>query len=736
MVALHEIAAYNLLGDAVDHFALDEALEWTSAENRIVTVDGKRLQRRRRNVERDAAILEALAHVGKLKLHDRFDVANRQRIERDDVVDAVQELGPERCTQRLVDGVLFGLLIALLRELADKLRADVARHDDDRVLEADHASLAVGQTTVIEHLQKDVEHIRMRFLDLVEQDDAVRPAAHGLGELAAFVVANISRRSTNEALHAELLHVLGHIDANHGLLGIEQVLGKRLCELGLANARRTEEQKRADGLVGIGKTRAVAPDGAGHSVDRLVLAYDALVQLSLEIDELFHLALHHLADRNARPCADNFGHLFLGNLFLQNGAVLLTLVEHTFGFGELLAQRRNGRIAQLGCTRKIALALGALFLDLGSIELGLDVLNVDDDVLLVLPLGLAGIEAFLRLGDIATQCFETLLAGVVGLAHERLLFNLHLRELARSRVNLFGHRVDLDAQTACRLVHEVDCLVGKEPVSNVAVRKFGSRHDGAVGDANAMVNLVLLLQSTQDGDGVLNGRLANDNGLEAALESGILLDVLAIFVERRSADGMQLASRESRLEHIARIDGAVARRARTHDGVQLVDEQDDATVGVLHLAQYGLQAVLELTAVLRARQHRSDVERDDVAVFQARRHVAVDDALCQTLDDSRLTSSRLADEHGVVLCATGEHLNGATDLLGTSDDRVELALARLLGEVRAVLVQRIELELRRLVGDTRFAAQLVVSFLDRLGRGASSVQDLAGFALIARERDE
>ena len=35
MVALHEVAAYNLLGDAVDHFALDEALERTSAENRI-----------------------------------------------------------------------------------------------------------------------------------------------------------------------------------------------------------------------------------------------------------------------------------------------------------------------------------------------------------------------------------------------------------------------------------------------------------------------------------------------------------------------------------------------------------------------------------------------------------------------------------------------------------------------------------------------------------------------------
>jgi len=308
------------------------------------------------------------------------------------------------------------------------------------------------------------------------------------------------------------------------------------------------------------------------------------VQLRLEVDELFHLALHHLADRNAGPCADDFGHLFFGNFFLQNGTVLLSFIEHALGFGELLAQRWYGRIAQLGCTRKIALALGALFFDLGSIELGLDVLHVDDDVLFVLPLGLAGIEAFLRLGDIATQCFEAFLAGIIGFTHERLLLDLHLRELARCCVDFFRHRVDLDAQAACRLVHEVDCLVGKEPVGNVAVRKLGSCHDSAVGDAHAMMNLVLLLQAAQDGDGVLDGRFAHDDGLETTLKSGVLFDVLAVFVERRGADGVKLASRKSRLEHVAGIDGAVAGRTCTHDGMQLVDEQDNAAVGVLHFA--------------------------------------------------------------------------------------------------------------------------------------------------------
>ncbi len=48
-------------------------------------------------------------------------------------------------------------------------------------------------------------------------------------------------------------------------------------------------------------------------------------------------------------------------------------------------------------------------------------------------------------------------------------------------------------------------------------------------------------------------RLVDQHLLEAALERGVLLDVLAVFVERGRADAMQLAARERRLEHVARV---------------------------------------------------------------------------------------------------------------------------------------------------------------------------------------
>jgi hypothetical protein len=62
-------------------------------------------------------------------------------------------------------------------------------------------------------------------------------------------------------------------------------------------------------------------------------------------------------------------------------------------------------------------------------------------------------------------------------------------------------------------------------------------------------------------------------------------------------------------------------------------------------------------------------------------HVARDDALGQALDDGGLADAGLADQHRVVLGATRQHLDHAADLLVAADDRVELALARQLGQV-------------------------------------------------------
>ena len=141
------------------------------------------------------------------------------------------------------------------------------------------------------------------------------------------------------------------------------------------------------------------------------------------------------------------------------------------------------------------------------------------------------------------------------------------------------------------------------------------------------MGLVALLQAAQDGDGVLDARLADEDLLEASLEGGVLLDVLAVLVEGRRADEAQLAAGEQRLEHVARVHGALAGGAGTDHRVQLVDEGDDLAAGVLDLLENGLQPLLELAAVLRPGDHGAEVEADDPLVAQRLRHIAIDDAL-------------------------------------------------------------------------------------------------------------
>ena len=110
---------------------------------------------------------------------------------------------------------------------------------------------------------------------------------------------------------------------------------------------------------------------------------------------------------------------------------------------------------------------------------------------------------------------------------------------------------------------------------------------------------------------------------------------------------------------------------------------------VLDLLEDGLEALLELAAELRAGDQRAEVERDDALVLEPLGHVAAHDALGEALDDRGLADAGLADQHRVVLRAPAEDLDDAADLVVAADDRVELARARLRGEVAAVLLERL-----------------------------------------------
>ena len=155
----------------------------------------------------------------------------------------------------------------------------------------------------------------MGLFDFVEEDDAVGTAADGFGQLAAFIVADVSRRRPDEAGHGVFFHVFGHIDADDVPFVVKEGFGQGFGKFGLADACRAEEDERADGAVRVLDAGAGPHDGVADDLDGRILADDSFMKGFVEVEQFFPFAGEHLGDGDACPAADDLGDVFFTNLF-------------------------------------------------------------------------------------------------------------------------------------------------------------------------------------------------------------------------------------------------------------------------------------------------------------------------------------------------------------------------------------------------------------------------------------
>ena len=594
------------------------------------------------------------------------------------------------------------LRTALLQIIQDDVAAKVGGQDDDRILEVHGAALTVRNAAIVQHLQQDVEHIGVGFFYLIEQHHAVRLAAHSLGQLAALFITDISRRRADQAADAELLHIFGHVDTHHVALVVKQCLCQCLGQLGLAHAGGAEEQEAADGAVGVGDTSAAAQNGFAHLGHGLILPDDPLVQHIVQMQQLLALALHQLFHRDAGPACHNAGDLLVGHAVAQQ-AVFLLGGSHLFLFGQLFLQLRQLAVFQLGGLVQVVLALSLLDGGIGLLDLFTQGLHLANGVLFVLPLCLHAAELILQFGQFLFQILQTALAQGIGLLFQAHLLDLQLGNAVRQIVHLAGHTVHLGLDHGAGFIHKVDGLIRQETVGDIAVGKGGSGDQGAIVDLHAVEHLVPLLQTAQDGDGILHGRFIHLHRLEPALQCGVFFDILAVLVQRGRADAVQFAARQHGLEQVACVHSAVGLTG-THDGVQLIDEEDDLALTLLHLVQHALQALLKLAAVLCTGHQSAHVQTEHGAVFQVFGHIAAHDALRQTLGDGSFTNAGLTDQAGVVFGLTGQDTDHIADLLIAADDGIQLLLAGKLHQILTVLLQGVVGVLRVIGGHPLVAA--------------------------------
>src|ERR1700751_2304496 len=190
-----------------------------------------------------ALLLEPSQHARQLDIDNLGQFMFGQPIENDDLVDPIQEFRSEMVAKRLHPPPVTNFSIGSIHY---ELAADVAGHNNDRVLEIDRATLTIGDPAIVQDLEQHIKDIRVRFFDLIKEDDAIRFAAHRFTQLAAFLITDIARRRSDQTGHGVFLHVLAHVDSDHRVLVIKEKFGQRTSELGLPHTGWPKENERTD----------------------------------------------------------------------------------------------------------------------------------------------------------------------------------------------------------------------------------------------------------------------------------------------------------------------------------------------------------------------------------------------------------------------------------------------------------------------------------------------------------
>src|SRR5699024_1796263 len=211
----------DLIRDGVLQHGLNRSLKRSGAKCRIIAFLCHKLYRTVLHVQPDSLLPHSGRQFFDLKICDPAHIFLLQRMEYNDLIQAVDKLRTEGHFYSFHHTVLYILFPAFFLTLfisckserafsGDLPRSDVGCHDDDRIFKAHCPSLGVCEMSVIQDLKECIPYIRMRFLDLIKEDNAVWFSRHHLRALSALVIASISRWGSDQLGDGILLYLFGH----------------------------------------------------------------------------------------------------------------------------------------------------------------------------------------------------------------------------------------------------------------------------------------------------------------------------------------------------------------------------------------------------------------------------------------------------------------------------------------------------------------------------------------------
>jgi len=215
-VALADLLAADQVADPGHDLLLDEPLQGAGAVLDVGAGLDQPGLGPRGDLEQEglAAAQAAVVNLGQQDVEDLVEVSVLERLEGDDVVEAVQELEGEdlpglphgRVLDVAVQALPAGAGVeadGVLRQvLAHGRAADVGGQDDDRLPEVHFLVVAEDHGAVLQDAEQEVPELGVRLLDLVEEHDAeaavalgrveLRQLAAGLGDQAGLALQRLA----------------------------------------------------------------------------------------------------------------------------------------------------------------------------------------------------------------------------------------------------------------------------------------------------------------------------------------------------------------------------------------------------------------------------------------------------------------------------------------------------------------------------------------------------------------
>src|ERR1041384_1210348 len=122
--------------------------------------------------------------------------------------------------------------------------------------------------------------------------------------------------------------------------------------------------------------------------------------------------------------------------------------------------------------------------------------------------------------------------------------------------------------------------------------------------------------------------------------------------------------------------------------MNLVNEKNRAR-DLLKRSDHPFESLFELTAVFRARQHSSHVQRIHSCRAQHLWNFTQMNLECETFSNSCFANPWLADVNRIVLTTPAQYLNRPLQLVVAADERIDLSLRCALDQVNCKSFQRI-----------------------------------------------